>query len=67
MLSRHRIGGLATVVIEGGATAVDRASASDLGVELGSVSVQELVSAYGFDGGDSPSSRVAEHKEGVLS
>ena len=67
VLSRHRIGGLATVVIEGGALAADRVSASDLGVELGSVSVQELVSAYGFDGGDSPSSRVAEHKEGVLS
>ncbi|GAA2834681.1 ABC-2 type transport system ATP-binding protein [Leucobacter komagatae] len=52
VLSRHRLGGLATVVIEG---RPDRAAAAG-DVELSSVSLQELVAAYGFDGGDSPAS-----------
>ena len=52
VLSRHRLGGLATVVVEG---QPDRAAAAG-DVELSSVSLQELVAAYGFDGGDSPAS-----------
>ncbi|MFF8818830.1 MULTISPECIES: ABC transporter ATP-binding protein [Leucobacter] len=52
VLSRHRLGGLATVVVEG---QPDMAAAAG-DVELSAVSLQELVAAYGFDGGDSPAS-----------
>lgn len=53
-LSSHRVGGLATVVVEGAVGAADRELARDLGIELGAVSLQELVAAYGFDGTESP-------------
>lgn len=56
VLSRHRIGGLATAVVEGRLTAEDRERAHDLAVECSSVSLQELVAAYGFDAAD------AEHR-----
>lgn len=56
VLSRHRVGGLATVVIEGRLTAADRERAELLGVECAPVSLQELVAAYGFDDAESETS-----------
>ncbi|MBK0417539.1 ABC transporter ATP-binding protein [Leucobacter sp. CSA1] len=66
VLSRHSIGGLATVVVEGRVTAEDRGAAAASDLELGSVTLQELVAAYGFDGADTPTHRpeplaAAEH------
>lgn len=55
-LSTHRVGGLATIIVEGAATQADRETASIDGLEIGAVSLQELVAAYGFDGGESPAS-----------
>lgn len=49
VLSTHRIGGLATLVIEGRLSAGDREAAELAGLELGAVTLQGLVSAYGFD------------------
>lgn len=49
VLRRHRVGGLATAVVEGRLTAADRERADVLGIECASVSLQELVAAYGFD------------------
>lgn len=49
VLSTHRVGGLATLVVEGAPSAMDLQAAERGGVELGPVSLQELVSAYGFD------------------
>ncbi|MBC9944112.1 ABC transporter ATP-binding protein [Leucobacter sp. cx-328] len=48
-LSVHRTGGLATAVIEGTLTEADRAAAVAADLDLSSVTLQELVSAYGFD------------------
>ncbi len=45
VLKRHRVGGLASLVIEGRLTDADRAEAP--GLEFGSVSLQDLVAAYG--------------------
>lgn len=56
VLSRHRVGGLATLVVEGSPSAEDRAAAEAANLEIGAVSLQELVAAYGFDGGESPAS-----------
>jgi ABC-2 type transport system ATP-binding protein len=53
VLSRQRVGGLATAVVEGPATAEDRAAISAADLDLGAVSLQQLVAAYGFDGGAS--------------
>ncbi|MGI8392256.1 ATP-binding cassette domain-containing protein [Leucobacter sp. Z1108] len=49
VLARHRVGGLATAVVEGRVTAEDREAAAAAGLDLGQVSLQELVAAYGFD------------------
>lgn len=49
VLSRHAVGGLASVVVNGSPTAEDRASAASLGLEMSSVSLQQLVAAYGLD------------------
>lgn len=57
VLSRHGIGGLATVVVEGRVTPEDRAAAAAADLELAAVSLQELVAAYGFDGADTPTHR----------
>ena len=54
ILSRHRIGGLATAVVEGRAPSAGGAAPADL--DFSPVSLQELVAAYGFDGADSPGS-----------
>lgn len=48
VLSRRAIGGLATAVIEGELTAEDRAAAASESLDLGAVSLQDLVAAYGF-------------------
>ena len=48
VLSRRVLGGLATAIIEGALTSNDRATASERGLELGSVSLQDLVAAYGI-------------------
>lgn len=56
VLSAHRVGGLATLVLEGAPTAADREAAELAGLELGPVTLQELVSAYGFDREQSPGS-----------
>lgn len=48
-LSVHRTGGLATAVIEGTLTEADRAAAVAADLDLSAVTLQELVSAYGFD------------------
>ncbi|GAA1320836.1 ABC transporter ATP-binding protein [Leucobacter albus] len=58
VLSTHRVGGLATKVIEGGVTAEDREAALAAGLELGPVTLQGLVSAYGVDRDESPASVV---------
>lgn len=50
VLSTHRIGGLASAVIEGAQSEADRAESADLKLELSPVSLQQLVAAYGFDG-----------------
>lgn len=47
VLRRHRVGGLASYVVEGGASDEDRASAPEL--EFGAVSLQDLVAAYGAE------------------
>jgi len=51
VLSRRAIGALATVVVEGRLTAEDRAAAAEAGLDVATVSLQELVAAYGL--GDS--------------
>ncbi|MHA3723507.1 ABC transporter ATP-binding protein [Leucobacter sp. HY1910] len=48
VLSHRSIGGLATAVVEGHLAADDRAVAAEQGLELGAVSLQDLVAAYGF-------------------
>lgn len=50
VLSRQRVGGLATAVVEGAATAEDRSSVAEHDLDLSAVSLQQLVAAYGFDG-----------------
>lgn len=62
VLSRHAIGGLASLVIEGALTPEVRERAAGAGIELGGVSLQELVAAYGYDGPDSPVQRPATEK-----
>ena len=57
VLSRHSIGGLSTVIVEGRISAEDRGAAAAADIELGSVTLQELVAAYGFDGADTPTQR----------
>ena len=52
VLSRQTMGALATVVIEGRITTDDRATAASSDLELGPVSLQQLVAAYGFDAPD---------------
>ncbi len=47
VLRKHRIGGLASYVIEGRVSAKDRAAAASSDLELGQVSLQDLVAAYG--------------------
>ncbi len=54
VLSSHRVGGLATLVIEGALTQVDRDALTATDIEYGPVSLQELVAAYGFDEVESP-------------
>lgn len=54
VLSRHIIGGLGSLVIEGQLSAQDRATAEAAGIEVGQVTLQELVAAYGFDGSATP-------------
>lgn len=56
VLSTHRVGGLATKIVEGGVTVADREAALTAGLELGAVTLQGLVSAYGFDRDESPGS-----------
>lgn len=61
VLSRRRIGGLATAVVDESLTADHRAAAG--GLELSSVSLQDLVAAYGL--GDTATDAPAElHTEG---
>ena len=48
VLSRRTIGGLASAVIEGTLTAADRGAAASQNLDLGAVSLQDLVAAYGF-------------------
>lgn len=47
VLSRQRVGGLETAVVEGAASAEDRALASASDLDLGPVTLQQLVAAYG--------------------
>lgn len=47
VLKRHRVGGLASFVIEGRVSAEDRAQAAADDLEIGQVSLQDLVAAYG--------------------
>lgn len=48
-LSRQRVGGLETAVIEGTPTAEDREAAELADLDVSAVSLQQLVAAYGFD------------------
>jgi ABC-2 type transport system ATP-binding protein len=50
VLSRQRVGGLATAVVEGTPSVEDRAAAAEGDLDLGPVSLQQLVAAYGFEG-----------------
>ena len=50
VLSRQRVGGLATAVVEGRVSGEDRAAAESADLDLSAVSLQQLVAAYGFDG-----------------
>ncbi|MBO1902774.1 ABC transporter ATP-binding protein [Leucobacter weissii] len=59
LLSLHRVGGLATAVMEGPASEDVRAAARAADLEIGSVSLQQLVAAYGFDGAESASEKGA--------
>jgi len=47
VLSRFAVGGLLTVVVEGGIRDEDRACAEAADVDLSAVSLQQLVAAYG--------------------
>ncbi|XPP27240.1 MAG: ATP-binding cassette domain-containing protein [Leucobacter sp.] len=47
VLGRHRVGGLASFVIEGRVSDEDRAAAAAGDLEIGPVSLQDLVAAYG--------------------
>lgn len=58
VLSTHRVGGLMSLVVEGTPSAADRAEAEASGIELGAVSLQGLVAAYGFDRGEAPAIEV---------
>lgn len=49
-LSRNRVGGLETAMVEGPAGGEEREVAAACGLEIGSATLQELVAAYGFDG-----------------
>ncbi|WP_449276881.1 ATP-binding cassette domain-containing protein [Leucobacter sp. GX24907] len=49
-LSRNRVGGLETAVVEGSAGDAERAATAALGLEIAPVTLQELVAAYGVDG-----------------
>lgn len=51
VLRTHRVGALATAIIEGAVSAVDRAAAAETRLDLGAVTLQELVAAYGVDDG----------------
>lgn len=53
VLRTHRVGSLATAIVEG--SGVDRAAAATAGLELSGVTLQELVAAYGVDDGTGPS------------
>lgn len=53
VLSRQRVGGLATAVVDGAISAEDRAAAEVIDLDLSAVSLQQLVAAYGFDAADS--------------
>lgn len=53
VLRTHRVGGLATAIIEG--SAADRAAAQAAGLDCTGVSLQALVAAYGVDDGAGPS------------
>lgn len=63
VLSRQQVGGLATAVVTGRITDEDRATASAADLDLGPVSLQQLVAAYGVDG----SATVESISEGVAS
>jgi len=52
VLKRHRVGGLASFVIEGRLGGEDRAGGA--GLEFGAVSLQDLVAAYGADDAEDP-------------
>ena len=54
VLSTHRVGGLATAVIEGSVTPDDQRELALADLELSPVSLQQLVAAYGFDGESIP-------------
>jgi len=47
VLSSHRVGALASLVIEGRVTEADRAAAAAADLDLGTVGLQDLVAAYG--------------------
>lgn len=48
-MSSHQVGGLSTVVLDGGITDQGRAAAQELDLDVSPVSLQELVAAHGFD------------------
>ena len=50
VLQHRSIGGLVTAVVNGVPTPADRDTAETDGLDLGAVSLQDLVAAYGFDG-----------------
>lgn len=70
-LSRRSVGGLATAVVAGALSEEDRAAALAAGLDVGAVSLQDLVAAYGVGevGGADPRSTdtPAESREGARS
>lgn len=49
VLSRHNAGVFASAVIEGALSSADRVAAAEASLEISPVSLQRLVTAYGFD------------------
>ena len=66
-LSQRSIGGLGTAVVEGVLGDADRAAAQGAGLEIGAVSLQDLVAAYGLGEGPAATDPFAASQEGARS
>lgn len=62
VLSSHRVGGLASLVIEGRVSDADRAAVAAADLDLGTVGLQDLVAAYGQGDPDEPRADALGHQ-----